>query len=865
MSASPSRAAFTTRFLPSDGIPAYNALLDSHLGKRREFLLGNRQSLRLLQQTGAIARVEAAAENPNQYVVHMRSDDRPRRSVGDAALRRAQSLAAVKTRRATEPTGDRSERDEARHESAAQQSEQQQARQEGGGVRGVAATRSFGRSQSTTALFGKTFCLAQQGSAASGAEEAPAADGSTSAVIDRLRRRRRRRASLDESAPSLPLVVSTSASSSRHGDGDRHTPSQSLVRRPAPSTLPTGPSAPAKRESGSVVERLLENDAAFQLQIQLLRDEMRALESEKALLDAQIATARKRLRGVNAVHENDVAVAHCCAIMQQRLAKAEEEYMKSVTAQQQVKTDIDTLRRELLAMRKVTRKLEDDIAGVATANAAIEDKIRAAKATRNQLSAALVELERQAEIAAVEQRLKLPPAEDVVVDPEALMNAVQRRDIVARSPTRRRLSVATAGPSSDTTRVPRLPSERRVLLPDAERKPLLPFRSAFRVLQQTLRRTDDGDDDHEEDDREDEDVDAWVQRFAESEDQLLSQHNANVQLQDEVAQLEREVATLAGEAEARRATIRSAHQAALTQQHELQTRVEVALTRIESFNSLRELRNQEQARLRGIMQRCLEIMHAEKLVSHQDSLGGPLLLSELSSPAMLEALQKKMTEVAIMLKLTRHTAKSESESGADSAASEAASAWQTTGKNMRRSNLFAKREAASKIVLGPKEPSGTAHTAIVLTAQPPTVEGAQALAETYAAAMHQLHPSVIPHAGDAPAAPAAAAAAAAGGRGSSSRPTRLTMARAASIRAGKRTSAAVAFGAAGGDTRRSADASRRVSAPLAAISAGPALQPPSRARTAMALSRVSGGSCDSMITAEDAMAQVIEHTDELDA
>jgi len=62
---------FSTRFLPSDGIPEYNALLDEHLGKRREYLLGNKRSLELLQRTGVIARVERQGENPNQYVVHV--------------------------------------------------------------------------------------------------------------------------------------------------------------------------------------------------------------------------------------------------------------------------------------------------------------------------------------------------------------------------------------------------------------------------------------------------------------------------------------------------------------------------------------------------------------------------------------------------------------------------------------------------------------------------------------------------------------------------------------------------------------------------------------------------------------------------
>lgn len=158
-----------------------------------------------------------------------------------------------------------------------------------------------------------------------------------------------------------------------------------------------------------------------------MKEQLAELEHEKAQLDGKIAKLRKKLRGVNAVHENDLAVAHCCSIMQHRLSKAEEEYMKLVTAQQQVKVDVDKVRRELLSMRKVKKKLEADIDEVMQINSSIDEKIHAFKMVRNQGSDELVELERKAELEIEEQKLRLPPEEGVVVDVDCLMNIVKDR------------------------------------------------------------------------------------------------------------------------------------------------------------------------------------------------------------------------------------------------------------------------------------------------------------------------------------------------------------------------------------------------------------------------------------------------------
>ncbi|TMW61164.1 hypothetical protein Poli38472_013627 [Pythium oligandrum] len=764
MTSSPDgRSSFSTRFFASDGIPEYNALLDQHLGKRREFLLGNRKSLQLLQQTGAIARVETSTENPNQYVVFMhdkREAQRGRRRPRIATTHDAYGVRGQRDgtrndgdgyRRSgstpTLPSATR-QRDEDEEEEDDDDEEQQRVMSSKANDlrRRAADLKSMGRSVSTTALHDKPTHLdalprSRKRVESSLASADDLASSPPSTLIEHLRRRR-----TSQGEGSLLF-------SSRY-DSNRDFPPKKAAATPV-------------KDQRSVVERLMESDATYQLQIRTLRDEMTVLENEKSFFDTQIAKMRKKLRGVNAVKENDAAVAHCSAIMQHRLAKAEEEYMKLVTGQQQVRTEIDTVRRELIAMRKVVKKLESDMHDVAEANAAVEDRIRASKAVRNELAEELIELERRAELEAEEQRLKLPPEENVVVDAETLMSAVVLPPKDVPQPRRRRTTAVLidGSPLANLRRM--LSTDRFMLGPGsdpsmANTKPLLPFRKAFTVIQQTLGLSLGPD--------------SFAEHFEETEVQLLSKHKANVLLQDEVNALEKEFDGLLHEGNMRRATLHGSREASWVQQAELQSRIDAVVARIESYNELRERRNQEHLRLRNIMQHCLETLHAEKLVSRQESLGGPVLLSELTSPAMLEALQKKMTEVAISLKLKHNnqpgsTSAREANERIPRTQRNSSIFGSNKGKNGRRSNFFLKHEADEKIVLGPREPSGSALTAILSRVQPPTAESAQALTEKHGARMKHLHLSlsrvIAPEHNTKP-------------------PRKLTLSRSLSIRAGKR-------------------------------------------------------------------------------
>lgn len=428
------QSAFSTRFLPTDRIPEYNALLDGHLGKRREFLLGNKHSLELLQQTGVIAKVEPKQDNSRDYVVYMTEKPIHRRKrlppKPSTLPNRADSIALVRsTYHNVHSAGARasalgksestpvitSKLDLKRHEGAQQRDQDRfditkELNHRPEALHPSSAGPSAGRTASIQP-FNRPKLLATMRSQ------------STATLLQTLPSRGNL-GFLTESNQSEGLASRRSRSQSVFYEGAIILPTSSPLIKEQPTATPTVHKKPPPK---GPVEHLLECDASYLAQIHSMKDQLVELEHEKAQLDGNIAKLRKKLRGVNAVHENDLAVAHCCSIMQHRLSKAEEEYMKLVTAQQQVKVDVDKVRRELLSMRKVKKKLEADIDEVTQINASIDEKIHASKMIRNQVSDELVELERKVELEVEEQKLRLPPEEGVVVDLDCLMNIVKDR------------------------------------------------------------------------------------------------------------------------------------------------------------------------------------------------------------------------------------------------------------------------------------------------------------------------------------------------------------------------------------------------------------------------------------------------------
>ncbi|RLN91152.1 hypothetical protein BBJ28_00017593 [Nothophytophthora sp. Chile5] len=764
---------FSTRFLSTDGIPEYNALLDGHLGKRREFLLGNRQSLTLLQQTGVIDHVETQPDNPNQYVVHMSDKPIRRRKrlpprassasllglplSGDAAWRQDSSvrglLASYSSPSGQRPTSLRRTSASTPHlkKPGASTADNNGEKATNAALKAqIAALKGLGKSSSTSVLMSGTSKPPASPAASRltlfGSTKPPATSEDSSQGDGEV----------VKTAKRLSPALTASETRRRSCSVVPMTASPAIAELQTKKTAAASAAASQTAVKGTV-EHLLESDAAFMAQIRSMKEQLAELEATKTRLDAETGRLRRKVRGVNAVRENDVAVAHCSSIMQHRLSKAEEEFMKLVTQQQEVRKDVDRVRHELLSLRKVRHKLQTDIQDVTQAKQAVEEKIHAAKGVRNQVSEELSELERRAEVELEEQRLTLPPEDAVVVDVAKLMSAVQERKVARRNASTVGLggfgagglsavngslaeflpSTASAAPSGSDKASPVFNDQRgdaqshgKPLLDYFVREPVAFRRTAFRMLQNSLGFAD---------------VSAFEQQFTATEEQLLSRYKANLALADELATLQKELNAVNTEKMAKRAIVRGGLQASELQEREMQTRVHTVMSRIKAYNELREQRGREHTRLRAIMLRCLETLHtdagpselpkSEDGGSYNSAKGSSgdraMQLSELPSPALLETLQRKMTQVAVALKVAHSSRILELPPEA---------LILNRGLAGRRSNMFSTREA-SKIVMGPREPSGSALSAILGTAQPPSVETAMALTESLSLVdvMHGLH------------------------------------------------------------------------------------------------------------------------------
>ncbi|RHZ00646.1 hypothetical protein DYB35_000403 [Aphanomyces astaci] len=374
-------SSFSTRFLPTDGIPAYNALLDQHLGHHRNYLLGSKASLKLLQTTGAIAKVEVGT-SADQYVVYV--EEPPVSSV-----------------RKHPPASSNSRGDPAD------------------------STKAFNPNKKASSS-GRYRKSKKEGHSPPSKQQTT---DQTPEIVDRMSRRRLQHSASDTSCLldahnkphrlKKPAQIEPMASRPKPGCSPfKKAASEASSSQGKPLwTTTEGANAHSNRNDQAtlslhhgtckpVVNHLLESDVAYHDKISRFKAQLAAMADEKAVVQGEIARLRKELRGVNAVQENDLAVAHCHAVVQHRLGKAQDEFMKVLTNQAAIRTAIDAARLELLALAQVRRKLEGDIDEANTKIDAALARIETTKAIQKNTFGELTNLERQAEADAVERILK---------------------------------------------------------------------------------------------------------------------------------------------------------------------------------------------------------------------------------------------------------------------------------------------------------------------------------------------------------------------------------------------------------------------------------------------------------------------------
>ncbi|OQR97659.1 hypothetical protein ACHHYP_10108 [Achlya hypogyna] len=393
------------------------------------------------------------------------------------------------------------------------------------------------------------------------------------------------------------------------------TPTKTMVRHRSATTFAKAD------ETKPTVNHLLESDLAYHGRILALQKEIAALDAEKKTIDKDIDQMRKQLRGVHAVQENDQAVAHCLSVVQHRFNKAEEEYMKAVTQQAAVRTSVDYLRQELLSLGQVQRKLELDIIEAQQKIVLAEERIATTKATGNETANELSELERQAEADSVERVLKLPPEDDFVqMDVPRMMALIHERAASREQ--------ALAAMKTNTAAV-----EAKEKAEDPATLPLK-HKKAFETIQAEL---------------EVESLDAFIDTFIETENQLISLYKLDMEQQAEVKRADDQLTALEAEAEQMHVAQQAARCADASEREAILEKIRVAERKTEE--SLVE-RNHwvtttlEHEALRAPILHLLEVLKTDKHFLQAN--GYIAAVQDMPLPAIVGIAQERIVELAIL-------------------------------------------------------------------------------------------------------------------------------------------------------------------------------------------------------------------------
>ncbi|ETV92424.1 hypothetical protein, variant [Aphanomyces invadans] len=562
-------AAFSTRFLASDGIPAYNALLDQHLGHHRTYLLGSKASLKLLQTTGAIAKVEPG-KSADQYVVYVEEPSAP------PCVRKPRVARSSSDDSSTRPCDKRTRKP-------------------------MAASPDSGTAPTTTSETNR-----------------PRLRHSASDVFVAPHKKKDHK--LKKATEIEPMAMRPQVKPG--------SPFKKAASEPATKPSWTDPTAaslvkdehPQRGVHKPVVNHLLESDVAYREKITRFKAQLAAMATEKAEVQVEIARLRKDLRGVNAVHENDMAVAHCNAVMQHRLGKAQDEYMKVLTQQAAIRTTIDAARLELLALAQVRRKLEGDLNDTNAKIDAAEARIEATKAIQKSTFGELTNLERQAEADAVDRIVKLPPESDVVnMDVSNLMASIHDRALSRKQELAARHNAAAERTSAS-------------IATDGSLGPLdATFTMAFASIQDAVHAPS---------------VDEFVTSFVDTENQLLSMYQHHLDQLAETKKAKAELEALLSQARTVRHRVRQQQEDVHARKAQLMDRIAHVKHMTQEYITLQRRQAVEHDALRGPILHLLDVLKADKHFLHTN--GFLNTAQDMPLPHILGIAQERIVEFAIL-------------------------------------------------------------------------------------------------------------------------------------------------------------------------------------------------------------------------
>ncbi|CAK4099359.1 unnamed protein product [Aphanomyces euteiches] len=335
-----------------------------------------------------------------------------------------------------------------------------------------------------------------------------------------------------------------------------------------------------------------------------------------------------------------MAVAHCHAVMQHRLSKAQEEYMKVLTHQASIRADIDVARRELLAMSQVRCKLETDVAEANQKISNAEDRINTTRNAQKSTFAELSTLERQAEADAVERILKLPPEDDMVnMDIPKFMQSIHDRALLRKEELERAkaATLQAAIPPSN---------------PLCDFDPI--YRDAFQAIKQAVTVPPT--------------VNEFVDTFVETENQILSMYAHQQVLQAELKKAQQELESLQVQARVAKQQLQKQRDDATSWKTHLQEKIALVRRKTTEYESLHGNQKHDEIVLRSSILHLLEVLKADKLILHSNGMVNhvqdlplPTILGTLPSMRRLISVvglgiaQERIVDVIIHVQQTKGT------------------------------------------------------------------------------------------------------------------------------------------------------------------------------------------------------------------
>ena len=157
------------------------------------------------------------------------------------------------------------------------------------------------------------------------------------------------------------------------------------------ATLASNPAAAAQ------IAKLQDQADMYTRKIELEKKRTEEIDKQIEMMQKKVMEQRKRMGGVNAAKENNQQIKKQIKILENRLDKALQKYNESLAGNKQLRSNIDSLRRERIVFDQIYKKLENELQEKQRTMQDVIEKSNKAYESRDKAQAEMIKLKRLAE------------------------------------------------------------------------------------------------------------------------------------------------------------------------------------------------------------------------------------------------------------------------------------------------------------------------------------------------------------------------------------------------------------------------------------------------------------------------------------